>query len=208
MKTALILFAKAPVPGHSKTRLIPALGEEEAARVHELLVLRTLDSVAKLSTDSGLLVIQMWGSAPHPKLELWSRQYGWPLIIQQGVDLGERMSHALTSVLEEGVDKAVLIGSDCPMIDAHYVTEAINALDSSDVVLGPAEDGGYVLVGCRRGTPKLFNGIDWGTDRVLEQTVGAASDDQLRLTLLDTLWDVDKPEDWERFSLLLAAEKD
>ena len=92
-------------------------------------------------------------------------------------------------------------------MSANYVAQAEAALASADVVLGPAEDGGYVLIGCSRAVPEIFRGIEWGTNRVLEQTLKSASQAQLRVTLLNTLWDVDRPEDWRRFLALQAAEK-
>ena len=84
-------------------------------------------------------------------------------------------------------------------MSAAYVAQAEAALDTADVVVGPAEDGGYVLIGLKRAEPALFRDIDWGTDKVLEQTLRAASQAQRNVAMLDTLWDVDRPEDWQRF---------
>ena len=87
-------------------------------------------------------------------------------------------------------------------MSAAYVAQAEAALDTADVVVGPAEDGGYVLIGLKRAEPALFRGIDWGTDQVLEQTLGAASQAHCSIAMLATLWDVDRPEDWQRFLAL------
>ena len=114
------------------------------------------------------------------------------------------MSHALTSALADGANQAIIIGTDCPLMSPAYIAQAESALETADVVLGPAEDGGYVLIGCKRAEPALFRDIDWGTDQVLEQTLRAASQAQRSVAVLDTLWDVDRPEDWQRFLALDA----
>ena len=194
MNTALLIFAKAPEPGLSKTRLIPALGAARAAAAHVTLSKRVFRAVA----DSQLSIV-LWGASAHPLLARWAEEYGWPLRQQRGDDLGERMSYALASALAGGANRAMLIGTDCPLMSASYVTQAEVALDTADVVVGPAEDGGYVLIGCKRAEPALFRDIDWGTDKVLEQTLRAASQAQRSVAMLDTLWDVDRPEDWQRF---------
>ena len=203
MTTSLLIFAKAPEPGLSKTRLTPLLDAEEAAAVHEQLSRRVFQAIA-----TSQLSIVLWGASQHPTLVAWAAQSGWPLRQQQGDDLGERMAHALADELAAGAERAILIGTDCPLMSANYVAQAEAALASADVVLGPAEDGGYVLIGCSRAVPEIFREIEWGTNRVLEQTLKSASQAQLRVSQLDTLWDVDRPEDWLRYLALQAAEKE
>lgn len=197
MNTALLIFAKAPEPGFSKTRLIPVLGAARAAAAHETLSKRVFQAVA-----TSQLNIALWGASAHPALAQWAAENGWTLQQQHGDDLGQRMSHALARTLAGGAGRAILIGTDCPLMSADYVAQAEAALDTADVVLGPAEDGGYVLIGCKRTEPALFRDIDWGTDRVLQQTLRAASQAQRSVALLDALWDVDRPEDWQRFLAL------
>ena len=182
---------------------MPLLGAEEAAAVHEQLSRRVFQAIA-----TSQLSIVLWGASQHPTLVAWAAQSGWPLRQQQGDDLGERMAHALADELAAGAERAILIGTDCPLMSANYVAQAEAALASADVVLGPAEDGGYVLIGCSRAVPEIFREIEWGTNRVLEQTLKSASQAQLRVSQLDTLWDVDRPEDWLRYLALQAAEKE
>lgn len=202
MTTSLLVFAKAPVAGVSKTRLIPLLGAEGAARAHEELTEATLIMTAPLARTSHMrsrFALSLWGGSDHPQLELWSQRYDLPMHWQCEGDLGDRMLHALTYALSSEAGGAILVGSDCPVMTADYVDEAQQALDKADVVLGPAEDGGYVLIGCRRPYPEIFADIQWGSDAVLSQTIAKATALDLSVTLLGTLWDVDRPEDWQRY---------
>ena len=199
-KTSLLIFAKAPIVGSSKTRLIPLLGEEKAAQAHERLTMRTLQSMAVIANAAEGVSISLWGGSSHPRLASLAADFDYRFTLQQGTDLGGRMLHALSTELDDGgAEQAILIGTDCPLIAPQYIGDAQAALRYCDVVLGPAEDGGYVLVGCKRHLPELFQGIEWGSSEVLEQTVAAGERAGLTITLLDTLWDVDRPEDWLRF---------
>ena len=199
MSTAVLVFTKAAQPGVSKTRLIPALGADEAAAAHEVLVLRTLDMTRDLGVAGEDYQVSLWGAVPHPALDLWSDQFALPLHLQAAGDLGQKMLHGLASALDAGADQAVLIGSDCPAMTAEYIRQACAALRASDLVLGPAEDGGYVLIGCKQVYAELFANIPWGSDKVLARTLEQAEQLELSVTLLATLWDVDRPEDWARF---------
>ena len=199
MSTAVLVFTKAPQLGVSKTRLIPALGADEAAAAHEMLALRTLDMTRDLGVAGEGHQVSLWGAAPHPALDLWSDQFALPLHLQAAGDLGQKMLHGFASALDAGADQAVLIGSDCPAMTAEYIRQACAALRASDLVLGPAEDGGYVLIGCKQVHAELFANIPWGSDRVLARTLEQAEQLELSVTLLATLWDVDRPEDWARF---------
>ena len=199
MSTAVLVFTKAPQRGASKTRLIPALGADEAAAAHEMLALRTLDMTRDLGVAGEGHQVSLWGAAPHPALDLWSDQFALPLHLQAAGDLGQKMLHGFASALDAGADQAVLIGSDCPVMTAEYIRQAGAALRASDLVLGPAEDGGYVLIGCKQIHAELFANIPWGSDKVLARTLEQAEQLELSVTLLATLWDVDRPEDWARF---------
>jgi len=200
MSTALLVFTKAPEPGVSKTRLIPVLGAAKAAAAHETLALRTLDAIAGL-TEEGYEV-SLWSPVVHPTLDRWANRFGLPLYLQVVGDLGRKMQQGLASVLECGATQALLIGSDCPVMTTEYIRQASAALQTSDLVLGPAEDGGYVLIGCKRPHPELFANITWGSDKVLAQTLERAEQLMLSVTLLEMMWDVDRPEDWARFQRL------
>ena len=138
----------------------------------------------------------------HPLFQSLANQ-GIPVELQQGSDLGERMHNALEAALLHG-EFALLIGTDCPALTVDYLDRACRALlDGADVVLGPAEDGGYVLIGLRHCHRELFTDIPWSTDRVLDITRERLATQGCRAVELDTLWDLDRPEDllrWRRGS--------
>lgn len=187
------IFARAPVPGEAKTRLIPALGADGAAALQARLLQRTL----AMATRSALAPVQLWCSpdCDHAAFRDWP---GVSRHVQQGADLGERMQHALIAGLETA-RRVILIGTDCPGLDAGYLRQAIERLAEHDVVLGPAEDGGYVLVGWRRPVD-LFAAIDWGSERVLEQTRTRLRAAGVSWHELPVLWDVDRPADVARLA--------
>ncbi|MFH1059409.1 MAG: TIGR04282 family arsenosugar biosynthesis glycosyltransferase, partial [Pseudomonadota bacterium] len=169
----LILFTRWPAPGQAKTRLIPALGPEGAALLHAALTQRALAwCLALIRQHPALLELRCVG-APAAAFRRW---LGWaPLIRPQAEgDLGARMHQALSEALAEGADRVVLMGSDCPGLTDAVLAQAFAALHDHDLVLGPATDGGYYLVGLTRPAPELFADITWGTERVLEQTLAAA----------------------------------
>ena len=186
----ILIFARAPVPGRCKSRLIPALGEAGAARVAESLLRHVMEEVRSARLAPAVLCCSP--DAGHPAFSEW----GVPLWRQQGVTLGDRMRHAARRALLEA-ERVLLIGSDCPGISAGYLRAAFAALDGADVALGPAEDGGYVLLGMRRFDGALFRDIDWGTGRVLAQTRQRIDDLGWSCGLLGPRRDVDRPEDLE-----------
>ena len=192
-----MVFAKAPVPGQVKTRLIPALGEDGAATLQCQLIERTL----RVAAAAGLGSKELW-CAPgrdDPFLAACAREYGFGLRGQGEGDLGTRMARALESALADGAH-ALLIGCDCPVLTAAYLRLAAAALaQGEDAVFGPAEDGGYVLVGSTR-TPvaELFEGIPWGTATVMRATRTRLVRNSWRWLELESVWDVDRPEDLPR----------
>jgi rSAM/selenodomain-associated transferase 1 len=196
----LLQFAKWPELGRVKTRLIPALGEQGALAAHQRLTLSVLDNLLA----SGLPVEFWWDrTLAAPPVEARSvldkiLATGVMQHFQQGADLGARMQHALATGLERN-HKVLIIGSDCPVVDAGYVAQAVAALDHADVVMGPSDDGGYVLLGARRTTAGMLDGITWGSPQVLEQTCRRLLENCLSHRLLEPRWDVDEAEDWERF---------
>lgn len=192
----LIVFARAPVPGQTKTRLIPALGAEAAAEMHRRLLYNTLRAASR----SGFAEIQLW-CAPDiddPVLQACGREFSASLYLQEGDDLGMRMHNALAHALKQS-PYAVIVGSDCPLLTPEILDQARAALiGGDDAVLGPCEDGGYYLIGARRADYDLFRDIDWGTGNVLEKT-------RANLTALvwswletDQLWDMDTIEDLQK----------
>ncbi len=197
----IIVFAKAPIPGQVKSRLIPDIGPQAAADLHKELLNHTL----KTAVNAALSQVELW-CAPdtqHPFFATCQKQFGVTLHAQQGAGLGERMHHALSQ--SSGV-ATLLIGSDIPSISAHYLASALQALLHGEPwVIGPAEDGGYVLVGCRESDYRLFSDISWGEGDVLSQTMMKAADCGITPSLLKTLWDVDDRADLERWRKIEMA---
>ncbi len=189
---ALIVFARAPEPGRVKTRLIPLLGENAAARLHAQLVERTL----KTAQAARFSPVELYCS-PGIKGEFFTKmqtRFDVRLRSQGSGNLGERMYRALRR--HPG---SVLIGSDCPALrpaDLHAAARALRR--GADAVLSPAEDGGYALLGVRRASRALFKGVDWGSARVLAQTRLRLTRLRWRWVELRTVWDVDRPDDVAR----------
>ena len=159
----LQIFAKNPVPGQVKTRLAATVGDDEAAAIHASFVERTLETSVAARTAGIVDRIELWGApdAEAPVFAEWRDRYGVELRSQSGDDLGARMRHALHSALANR-SRAILIGTDCPVLDVDYLAQAVAALDDHVAVFGPAEDGGYVLVGLRRAID-AFSGIPWSS---------------------------------------------
>lgn len=194
----IIVFAKAPVPGEVKTRMIPALGAENAALLHTALVERALETAAKTGADVELCCAP---DARHSFFEACAEDFGVVLTGQGEGDLGARMLRALNRALAAH-SRPILIGADCPAFTADHLSRALRALDDTDVVLTPADDGGYVLVGACRTDDRMFAGIDWGGHRVLTQQRAALAGVGLAWREMETLWDVDRPADLERLGHL------
>ncbi len=191
-RRVLLLFAKPPVQGRVKTRLNGKFGIENATMIHEQL----LYSTARLINRCDFLSPQLWaGFDPEHSSFKNSLFTGWPVYLQHEGDLGLRMASASAEAL--GFHQSVVIvGSDCPALTEQYIEQAFTALEQGhEVVLGPAEDGGYVLVGLRRAIPEMFSNIDWGTDQVLVQSREQLKEAGVNWHELETLWDVDRPED-------------
>ena len=194
-------FAKAP--GEAKTRLIPALGAAGAAALHRQLVMHCL----RAATDAQLGPVELW-CAPDtsdPFFRECERQLGVSLWEQGEGDLGERMQRAFESALMRAA-RAILVGSDIPALSARYLRDADRALvRGNKVVIGPAEDGGYVLIGLSRCDPELFRDIPWGGPDVMAETRRRIAAIAWRSSELPVLWDVDQPEDLERLPEGLRA---
>ena len=188
----LIQFAKAPVPGQVKSRMHPVLSGEQSAELHRTLVRHTLGKLVL----ARLAPVELWISAPHPFFTSLADLA--PSVMQVGDDLGERMWHAFETALPRA-RPVVLVGSDCPFFSTRYLLQAFHLLQAPDVdaVLGPAVDGGYVLLGLKRNHPQLFAGIAWGTGQVLEQTRDRLRQLGWRWRELPALSDIDGPADLE-----------
>ncbi|MGQ9588865.1 MAG: TIGR04283 family arsenosugar biosynthesis glycosyltransferase [Planctomycetota bacterium] len=195
----IVVLTRYPEAGRTKTRLIPALGADGAARVHRELAGRTVlvSRVASAIVGAGL---EMHGTgASGSTFRSWLGRLDHRN--QVDGDLGQRMEAAMSGHLSAGLGPAVIVGTDCPWLEPRHIAEAFARLGGHDVVIGPALDGGYYLLGLRRPLPEIFRGIPWGTDRVLEATMAALARIGSRASLLEPLGDVDLPEDlgaWQR----------
>lgn len=192
-------FAKAPEPGRVKTRMLPQLSALEAAVLHEELVRWTCETLL----DSALGAVELWvaGDPAHSLFRDCAALGQFTLRRQAGADLGMRMRHALNDGLARA-DRVVLVGSDCPGLTGHYLLEALTALDYADLVLGPALDGGYVLIGAKQAVDAVFVDIGWGSSRVLTETLERALTAGLSVQQLPALQDVDRPEDLPHWQTL------
>ncbi len=191
----LCVFARAPVSGRTKERLARHIGAQAAFDAYCVLVGRLLDSLAntKLSTE-------LWvdGDTDDPLIQQWARRYRLPVVSQPGGGLGDRMHEAIRRCRAAG-RAGIVIGSDLPAVDTAYVESAAALLRDHDAVIGPAEDGGYALIGMHRPNPAVFSGIDWGTEAVYAQTRAKLDALGLRVGELPMTWDVDTLADWRRF---------
>ncbi len=196
----LMIFCKAPIPGQVKTRLIPELTAEQAAELHIELSIKTLQR----AIQSNLCPVQLWCTPTTDHDFFTASKAAYPLVLkqQQGADLGERMHHAFCSALANH-SLALLMGCDCPSLTERDLEEALTALNlKNEVVLAPAEDGGYVMIGLNQPHPELFDNMPWGTARVLNQTRARIKLHKLRHHELSKQWDLDTPEDLERYRKL------
>lgn len=192
----LMQFAKAPVPGKVKTRLLPALTAQSACNLHCELVRHT----AGILLDAKLGDVQIWvdDQLDNPLFQDLLNSGVTAGFIQQGEDLGERMQSALAASLRD-YDAALLVGSDCPGLTAEYLRGALTALDEAELVVGPALDGGYVLLAMRTEFAWLFTQMQWGGDDVLAQTLKRAATHGINVRLLEPLADIDRPEDLQHW---------
>jgi rSAM/selenodomain-associated transferase 1 len=185
----IIVFARAPVPGRVKTRLVPKLGEWGAARLHVRLMRHALQTAAAARCGP----VELHGTARHTFFSPYQNFH-----LQRGADLGARMHHALSSSLKKH-ERVILIGADCPELAARDLRRADRLLRAGcDAVIAPAQDGGYALIALRRCSPLLFEGIGWGGPEVCAETLRRLQRLGWRWRALRTVWDLDRPEDLAR----------
>ena len=194
----VIVFARAPVPGAVKTRLVPLLGAEGAAALHARLVKHTLETARRAAI--GRIELHGAPGVDDPFFRFCAGHYGVPVLAQADGDLGARMAAAFAGALAERA-RVLLVGSDCPALSARCLRQAARALrDGADAVFTPCEDGGYALIGLRRVDARLFDGVAWGGSGVMAETRARLAELGWKWQELDTLWDVDRPEDYERLA--------
>ena len=210
MPERLIVFTRFPEPGKTKTRLIPALGAKGAARLQRQMTEHIIATAATLSSRPGLTIEVCHEGGNNGLMQEWlGPQFSYRP--QKPGDLGRRMTHAFEAAFRDSQAAAVIVGSDIPEISADTIQQAFEGLQNNDLVLGPARDGGYYLIGMKNTLPfethfRLFDDISWGTDRVLIQTLQMARDSGLRFTLLEPLGDVDRPADLHIWQAVQKAE--
>ncbi|NLT70699.1 MAG: DUF2064 domain-containing protein [Verrucomicrobiaceae bacterium] len=192
-RTTIVVFTRLPRAGEAKTRMIPVLGAEGAARLQEPMTRHIVGRVwSHAAATGGRLVVAATGCTPR-EMRSW---LGPVEVVPQGDgDLGDRLSRVIEGEFRRGAGKVIVVGADCPRLHEGHLVEAEEALEQSDLVFGPAQDGGYYLVGLNRPLRSLFENIAWGTGDVLTQSLAAASLMGIVPVKIETLSDVDEPED-------------
>lgn len=201
----VLVMAKPPNPGVVKTRLIPALGAEGACALYQKMLAYSLAQLQKPARWA----LQLWGAGTQDNpawLAAGIDTQAFAYHSQQGDDLGERMHHAMTQALEN-YQQIVIVGTDCPGVDADYIANAFSCLSKQQpVVIGPASDGGYVLLGMHGKCVDVFRGVEWSTDRVLLQTQALLRKQNLQWQLLPVQHDVDTADDLHLLPAFLRPE--
>lgn len=196
MNSLLLIFAKNPDLGKVKTRLAKSIGEQKALEIYQILLNHTLEIASSINADKKVLFTQRLEK--HPLLEKHEFEQG----IQIGKDLGDRMSNAVKIGFEKGYQKIVIIGADLFNLQTTDIEKAFKNLESYETCIGPAEDGGYYLLGLSFWEKSLFENKDWGTDQVLAQTLNDLSSKSV--LLLDEKNDIDTVDDLKKSPKLEA----
>ena len=204
-KQCLIIFARYPELGKVKTRLIPALGAEISTLIYKQMTEHTLEQARTLRFLRSISIEVWFAGGSDSQMKDW---LGDDLDYQSQStgDLGDRLSYAVQMAISKGSDSVVIIGTDCPDLDTETLDLGFRALQQGDLVLGPANDGGYYLIGLKRFIPELFSGIPWSTSEVLQETVKNSEKLGLKISYLPYLTDVDTAKDlavWEKYSQIL-----
>ena len=185
----LIIFVKNPEIGRVKTRLAKIIGDEQALSIYQKLLLYTKEITKGLNADKAV-----YYSEHIDNNDLWDNML-FSKHLQRGDDLGERMQNAFAEAFAQGKERVIIIGSDCLELETYMIKEAFAVLESNDVVLGPAKDGGYYLIGMTAFLPTLFEDKNWSTDDLLMDTISDLKKMNAKYYLLKTLNDIDTIED-------------
>jgi rSAM/selenodomain-associated transferase 1 len=205
-RPAVVLFARAPVAGRTKTRLIPALGPERAAELYRCFLLDIVDGLRHVPADVIVAAAEQDDAAPLSAALGGADRLVVEFMVQSGSDLGERILNAVRHTLSQGRPATVVIGTDAPDLPAEVVAKALDLIASHDLVLGPCSDGGYYLIGLRAAMPSLFRSIRWGSDSVLSETVKRGRQLGLAMALLQPWDDVDTPDDLQSLRARLTRQ--
>ena len=190
MKEAIIVFVRKPELGKVKTRLAASLGNEKALEIYKVLLLHTREICEKVNAHKFVYY--------HEKIEindLWDAD-GFKKRLQTNAGLGEKMMQAFKDVFDAGYKKVLIIGSDCLQLTDGIIKDAFNQLHENEVIIGPAKDGGYYLLGMKNLYPYLFENKTWSTSTVFDETMEDAEHHQLSIAVLPVLTDVDTEADW------------
>ena len=188
----VIQFAKFPRLGGVKTRLKPLLGDDGCYELHQQLLTQVNKNIYESGLFNVLAIDQLGEQETIQKLATQNC-----LLLQVGVDLGERMKNAMLWGLKRA-NKVIIVGSDCPVIKTPHLLEVIEKLNTAKHVFIPAEDGGYVLIACTEVLPSIFENMPWGTDQVMAKTRDKLQNAQQSARYCEPLWDVDRAEDYHR----------
>jgi rSAM/selenodomain-associated transferase 1 len=206
--TALVVFAKSPIPGTVKTRMQPPLSCLECLELHNVMVRLTLEELVKSPRPGLERFLYLTGHRSEAE-ELAPEHFvpsGFQIDVQNGKDLGERLASALAKQWGSGFSKIIFVGTDCPFLKAKDIEETMDLLSDYEVVLGPTRDGGYFLIGVSANVPYIFQGVEWGTERVFRQTIQIAREHGLRWQCLGHKFDIDRFEDLMRFHRRVGME--
>lgn len=194
-KTALIVFQKNEILGRVKTRLAATLGPEEALKIYQILIAHTHQVIQSIPADTYLFYSDYVPEKAEIKAPNFHPQ------VQKGKDLGDRMKNAFEFVFNYKYERVLIIGTDCATLKPTHIQTAIQKLDFVDVVIGPAEDGGYYLLGMKNLVPNLFSDMQWSTENVLKETIDRLIQEGISYDYLETLSDVDRQEDWDKVKM-------
>ena len=194
IREMLIVFTRFPQPGKTKTRLIPALGAARAAELQKMMADYTLAQCCELASKRDLAIAVHYEGGDERGLRGWIPSSMVCLPQSRGT-LGERLRYSFASSFAAGLEHVILVGSDCPFLTPEILASGFDLLQNNDLVLGPAYDGGYYLIGLSRPEHSLWVDIDWGTANVLQQTIEIARKKKMTLALLPPLADIDRPRD-------------
>ena len=198
----LIIFIKYPEAGKVKTRLASDIGQEKAAQIYSFMAETIIEKTLDLTNYSTIIFYDP--PDKEEEIKKWVNKREVEYSPQNGSTLGERISNAFEMVFSSGTSRAIIIGSDCIDVSKDIINLAMESLENKDVILGPAEDGGYYLLGLNRHMPEIFENIEWSTANVLNQTIERINENKLKYKLLKTLKDVDTVDDLEAIKTDLA----
>jgi rSAM/selenodomain-associated transferase 1 len=202
-KNAVIVFQKNLVAGRVKTRLAKTLGNDEALEIYKSLIKTTYLEIGQLKDVD--IFIYLSDYVEELPFDIKGKSY--QILAQEGKDLGERMKNAFRDCFGKGYQKCIIIGTDCPEISTKDMQLAFDKLSYKDIIIGPAADGGYYLLGLKKETPALFESINWSTAEVLSSTTHRAEGQNLSFEKLRTLNDIDTEKDWKLYNLKIKNEQ-